>query len=670
MKTVLHYLRPRLGIMSVGLLIKFFGTVAELLLPWMLSVILDEAVPAGALGGILFWGGLMVLCAAAALGGNVIANRLACSTSRDVTRRLRHDLFARVMQLSCAQEDAFTTPSLISRLTSDTYNVHQMVDRMQRLGVRAPILLVGGIALTLSLEPVLTLVLIATLPLLGLVVWFVSTRGIRLYTRTQLALDALVRRAQESMAGIRVIHALSKGDYERARFDEANARAVNCDQRAGFLMNVTNPAMNLLLNTGLTVVIVLGAYRVNAGLAQPGSIIAFLSYFTIILNALMMVSRLFVMYSKGAASGRRIAEVLAAPADLAPQNIPSVQEDAFLRFDHVSFSYDKVKDTLSDVSFSLKRGQTLGIIGPTGSVSSFVLYSRKFSGPINEFANIISELQSALAAAERVFQLLDEAEEAPDAPGARELSGVRGAVALRGVRFGYGGAPVLDGFTLAAQPGQVVAIVGPTGAGKTTVINLLMRFYDADSGSITVDGQEILSLTRASLRRAYSMVLQDTWLFSGTVYENLAYGKEGVTLEQVRAAARAAKIDRFIEALPQGYDTVLRDGGNSISKGQRQLLTIARAMLLDAPMLILDEATSNVDTRTERRIQAAMLRLMEGRTCFVIAHRLSTIRNADVIAVLREGTVAECGTHDELMRRGGYYSELYRAQFDAAQDAG
>ena len=210
------------------------------------------------------------------------------------------------------------------------------------------------------------------------------------------------------------------------------------------------------------------------------------------------------------------------------------------------------------------------------------------------------------------------------------------------------------------KSGLVLEIEGLNKDGKTVVT----------PGSITVDGQEILSLTRASLRRAYSMVLQDTWLFSGTVYENLAYGKEGVTLEQVRAAARAAKIDRFIEALPQGYDTVLRDGGNSISKGQRQLLTIARAMLLDAPMLILDEATSNVDTRTERRIQAAMLRLMEGRTCFVIAHRLSTIRNADVIAVLREGTVAECGTHDELMRRGGYYSELYRAQFDAAQDAG
>ena len=206
-----------------------------------------------------------------------------------------------------------------------------------------------------------------------------------------------------------------------------------------------------------------------------------------------------------------------------------------------------------------------------------------------------------------------------------------------------------------------------SGAGKTTVINLLMRFYDPDSGSITVDGKEIRTLTRASLRRAYSMVLQDTWLFTGTVYENLTYGREDVTMEQVRAAAKAARIDRFIRALPQGYDTLLQDGGANISKGQRQLLTIARAMLLDAPMLILDEATSNVDTQTERLIQSAMLRLMEGRTCFVIAHRLSTIRNADQIAVLRDGKIAECGTHEELMARGGYYCELYRAQFDTAQ---
>ena len=305
-----------------------------------------------------------------------------------------------------------------------------------------------------------------------------------------------------------------------------------------------------------------------------------------------------------------------------------------------------------------------------GNVSSFVLYSRKFSGPINEFANIISELQSALAAAERLFMLLDAKPEEPDAPNARELTDVKGAVSLEKVGFGYDPSrPVLREFTLEAKPGQVVAIVGPTGAGKTTVINLLMRFYDADTGCIRVDGQPIEELTRASLRRAYSMVLQDTWLFTGTVFENLAYGRPEVTLEQVRAAAKAAKIDRFIQSLPEGYDTVLQDGGASISKGQRQLLTIARAMLLDAPMLILDEATSNVDTRTERLIQAAMLKLMEGRTCFVIAHRLSTIQNADQIAVLRDGRVAECGTHAQLMQRGGYYSELYRAQFDTVESA-
>lgn len=302
-----------------------------------------------------------------------------------------------------------------------------------------------------------------------------------------------------------------------------------------------------------------------------------------------------------------------------------------------------------------------------GSVSSFVLYSRKFSGPINEFANLFSELQSTLAAAERVFTLLDEPEEAPDAPGAQELApaSIRGEVTLSGIDFGYSpDAPVLRGLNLTAKPGQTIAIVGPTGAGKTTIINLLMRFYDPDRGTITVDGRDIRHLTRASLRRAYSMVLQDTWLFTGTIYENLAYGKPGVTRQEVMDAARAAHIHRFILSLPQGYDTVLQDGGANISKGQRQLLTIARAMLLDAPMLILDEATSNVDTGTEQKIQKAMLTLMQGRTCFVIAHRLSTIQNADQILLLQNGCVAEQGTHKELLAKGGAYCALYRAQFE------
>lgn len=299
-----------------------------------------------------------------------------------------------------------------------------------------------------------------------------------------------------------------------------------------------------------------------------------------------------------------------------------------------------------------------------GNISSFVLYSRKFSGPINEIANIIGELQSALAAAERVFRLLDEQPEKADSPQALPLHDPQGDVELQDVSFGYEeGKTILHHLSLHASPGSMIAIVGPTGAGKTTLINLLMRFYDKDSGEIKVDGHSIYDLQRKSLRLAYSMVLQDTWLFYGTIYENIAYGKQGITREEVIEAAKAAKIHSYIQRLPQGYDTLLTDDGTNISKGQKQLLTIARAMVMDSHMLILDEATSNVDTRTEMQIQEAMRRLMENKTCFVVAHRLSTIRNADLILVVRDGNVVESGTHEELMKKRGFYRELYEAQF-------
>lgn len=299
-----------------------------------------------------------------------------------------------------------------------------------------------------------------------------------------------------------------------------------------------------------------------------------------------------------------------------------------------------------------------------GNISSFVLYSRKFSGPINEIANIIGELQSALAAAERVFRLLDEQPEKADSPQALPLHDPQGDVELQDVSFGYEeGKTILHHLSLHASPGSMIAIVGPTGAGKTTLINLLMRFYDKDSGEIKVDGHSIYDLQRKSLCLAYSMVLQDTWLFYGTIYENIAYGKQGITREEVIQAAKAAKIHSYIQRLPQGYDTLLTDDGTNISKGQKQLLTIARAMVMDSPMLILDEATSNVDTRTEMQIQEAMRRLMENKTCFVVAHRLSTIRNADLILVVRDGNVVESGTHEELMKKRGFYRELYEAQF-------
>ncbi len=301
-----------------------------------------------------------------------------------------------------------------------------------------------------------------------------------------------------------------------------------------------------------------------------------------------------------------------------------------------------------------------------GNISSFVMYSRKFSGPINETANIITELQTAAAAAERVFRLLDEPSEIPDAQDAKVLIDTKGMVDIDHVKFGYTPEKeIIHDLRLHADPGQLVAIVGPTGAGKTTIINLLMRFYDVNEGVISVDGYPIRNLTRDSLRKAFTMVLQDTWLFQGTIEENVAYAREDATLEEVIDVCKKAHIHDFVETLPQGYQTVLTDDGVNISKGQKQLLTIARAMLSNARMLILDEATSNVDSRTEMAIQDAMLELMKGRTCFVIAHRLSTIKNADVILVLKDGDIIESGTHDELLQARGFYAKLFNSQFES-----
>lgn len=345
--------------------------------------------------------------------------------------------------------------------------------------------------------------------------------------------------------------------------------------------------------------------------------------------------------------------------------------EAYYRAEYYGSSVGPMVNFINNLSLSLVSvfGAVLYLYEmiSVGQISSFVLYSRKFSGPINEFANISNDLQSALAAAERVFALLDELSESADKEGAIALGDgekVKGEVSLSHVDFGY--LPdkiILKDLSLQVKPGSMIAIVGQTGAGKTTLINLLMRFYDANRGEICVDGTEVHDMTRKSLRNAYAMVLQDTWLFHGTIYENLAYGREDITREEVIEAAKAARVHSFIMRLPQGYDTILREDAANISKGQKQLLTIARAMLQDCKMLILDEATSNVDTRTEQEIQKAMRRLMEGKTCFVIAHRLSTIRDADHILVVEQGQVVEQGTHEALLEKQGYYYQMYMSQF-------
>lgn len=342
--------------------------------------------------------------------------------------------------------------------------------------------------------------------------------------------------------------------------------------------------------------------------------------------------------------------------------------EAYYNAEFYSSSVGPSVNFINNLSLSLVSvfGAILFLFGrlTLGNLSSFVLYSRKFSGPINELANILSELQSAMAAAERVFKLIDEEPEAYDIEEAHVFDEVHGDVRFEKVSFEYvTGQTVIGDFSLEVEKGSLIAIVGPTGAGKTTLINLLMRFYDPTSGTIYLDGVDIKKATRKSLRLAYAMVLQDTWLFNGSIYENVAYGKKDATIEEVIEVCKASKIHNYITQLPQGYDTILNEDGINISQGQKQLLTIARAMLLNSKMLILDEATSNVDTRTELQIQDAMHRLMHGKTSFVIAHRLSTIQNADKILVVKDGNIVEQGTHDTLLELKGHYAELYYAQF-------
>lgn len=367
------YVKPYAGRIALQLSVKLGGSMIELLIPGMLSTMLDDYAPLGDMHGVWMVGILMLICAALAWVGNICANKMSTNVSREITRKVRKDLFDKVQSLSAAQRDKLTDSSIISRLTSDTYNVHQMLDRMQRLGVRAPIMLIGGMIVALMLEPVLTLVMAASLPLLAIVIVTLSKKGVPLFTKVQQAQDVMVRKVQENMAGARVIRALSRTSWERDDFERISGELIARQRTADVTMAKVSPATSFLLNAGLAAVVLVGAYRVDAGVMQPGKIIAFLSYFTIILNALLMVSRLFVMYSKGSASAKRLSEVFALEADMPVQHAEKMEEDAHIVFDHVSFSYNKNRFDVEDISFTLRRGETLGIIGPTGSGKSTLL---------------------------------------------------------------------------------------------------------------------------------------------------------------------------------------------------------------------------------------------------------------------------------------------------------
>lgn len=357
MSCIFRYIKPYLGRMTVGLIVKVLATIAELLIPWALAYMVDDIIPMKSVKMILLWGCVMFLFAFLAWIGNIVANRMASRVARNTTERLRTDLYTKISYLSSRQAEEFTMPSLISRATTDTYNIHQMVGMMQRLGVRAPIMMLGGIGITMTLDVPLTLIMVCMLPFMGIFVYKISRKGIPLYTYVQEAIDRFVRQLREDITGIRVIKALSKVEYETEKFDRINAEVVNRDRHAGMIMNVLNPVMNFLLNVGMVFVILLGAWRVNEGLTEPGTIIAFMSYVTLILNAMLFMSRLFVMTSKATASGKRIEAVLDTPADLLIEDHPSIHTEDHIVFDHVTYSYEGSAPNVKDISFSVKKGK-------------------------------------------------------------------------------------------------------------------------------------------------------------------------------------------------------------------------------------------------------------------------------------------------------------------------
>ncbi|MCL1964456.1 MAG: ABC transporter ATP-binding protein/permease [Firmicutes bacterium] len=576
MKKIFSYLRPFAGAMSLGLFIKFIGTIMDLLLPWILAYIIDTAAPRQDAPQIWMWGGVMLVCSILAVVTNIWANRMASRVARDSVRTLRRDLFEKTIRLSGRQIDSLTIPSLEARLTTDTYQVHQMIGMMQRLGVRAPILLIGGILVTMTLEPVLSLTLVCILPFIALVVWQVSRKGVPLYTRLQQGVDGLIRVIRENITGIRVVKALSKGDYEKRRFDGANKSVAEMERKAAATMALTNPLMNALLNLGLTLVIIVGAFRVNLGISQPGKIIAFLSYFTIILNAMMIMTRLFVMYSRGSASASRIAEVLDLPEELAvipDQAAPGAApgEPAHIAFDHVSFSYNGRRDTLTDISFTLRRGETLGIIGATGS-------------------------------------------------------------------------------------------------GKSTLLNLLMRLYDASGGEIRIDGRPIQAIPKDALHTMFGVVFQHDALFAETLSENIDFGR-GLPRETIEHAAQMAQAAEFIAALPDGLAHPLTSRGTNVSGGQKQRILISRALAGKPHILILDDASSSLDYRTDAALRRALRENFSGVTTLIVAQRVSSILHADQILVLEHGAMLGLGTHAQLMETCELYREIYFSQMGGGANA-
>ena len=558
-------MRPEVGYMIVTMIIKFIATYAELWIPSLMETMLDEKVPTGDMKQIYLYGLLMLLAAGFGFALNICANRMAAFSSSRITKGVRHDLFAKLQRLSARQMDELTIPSAESRLTSDTYNVNQMLTRLQRMGVRAPILLIGGIVMLVQMDIMMALVLIALLPIITIVILTVTRKSLPMYTKQQTILDRVVRVVQENITGIRVVKALSKTDYERGRFGGVNKELSDISQKAGLITSISGPVTMTVLRIGQTIAVLLGAYRVFSGDIQPGVIMAVLQYFIMIINATAGITRIFVMWSRGEASAKRVSSVLELPEDML---VEALKEDApekapHIEFRNVSFSYTGVGKNIENLSFRLEHGQTLGILGGTGS-------------------------------------------------------------------------------------------------GKTTILNLLMRLYDADEGQVLIDGRDIKTIPNEQLREKFGVVVQNDLVTEGTIAHNIAFFRD-VSDEALQRAADCAQAE-FIKEKEGGMEAEVVVRGNNLSGGQKQRLLIARSLAANPEILVLDDASSALDYRTDANLRRALRENYRNTTTVLVTQRISSLQHADLILVLHDGCVIGAGDHAHLIAECEEYRSIAETQ--------
>lgn len=581
MKLIFRYMGRYRAAVLLAMGIKLAGTMTELLLPYILEYMIDDVVPAGSLPRVVLWGLLMFAAAVVCRQLNVLANRRTVDNAHRISYDVRQDLFVKTANLPGSAFDELGLPSLISRMTSDSYNVQSAVQQLQSMCVRAPMLLLGGMVMTLAMDLPLAMILVVMLPVLLAVVFFVCAKGIPMYNTVQKRLDSVVRIMRENITGIRVVKALSKADYEKRRFAAANREMTNCDIKASTVMAIPGPLMQLCLNVGLTLVVAAGAWRVNEGLTRPGVILAFLTYFNMITMGVMGLSRIFMTLSKASASAGRIAEVLAAPDEqrvLRPGEALQPSGAGFLRFENVDFSYGKTgagfaggerEKALDHISFSLNRGESLGVIGPTG-------------------------------------------------------------------------------------------------CGKTTIINLLMRFYDADAGGVFVDGRDVRSYDKDELHRKFGVAFQNDMVFQDTLGENIRFGRN-LDEAALRRAAKDAMAAEYIDSLEDGLDHPAAIKGANLSGGQKQRLLVARALAGNPEILVLDDSSSALDYRTDAAMRRAIARSHGDSTVILIAQRVSSVMGMDHILVMDNGRCIGYGSHGELLENCPPYREIYETQMGAME---